>query len=147
MKQRGRKTGGAMVAVTPIEQARIVAPSALTAEERKIWRETVDAKPADWFGIEQAPLLESYCRHVCEARMLGKAIAQVQGGSIANSSDEDLLRLDRLCRMRDREVRAVSALATRMRLTQQSVIDKRVAGTHGEAFNSKTTPWQQRVDA
>jgi hypothetical protein len=56
--------------------------------------------------------------------------------------DEGLKRHDRLSAMHEREMRAASSLATRMRLTQQAVVDKRTAGRKGEAFRLGPKPWE-----
>lgn len=146
MKQRGRKTTGALAVVehdvTAIQ--RIGPPSRLTAEEREIWLTTVNAKPADWFGLEQAVILESYCRHVCLERRTSKVLDKVaqewEGGA------DNLTEYARACRMHELETRAVAMLASRMRLTQQSVVDKRTAGLRGEKYvNGRDKPWARAV--
>jgi hypothetical protein len=84
-----------------------------------VWRETVGAMRADWFGRETHPVLEAYCRHVALARLISKGIPTEIG--------EDVAAFDRMSAMHVRETQAISSLATRMRLTHQSSFDRKVA--------------------
>ena len=84
-------------------------PDELTAEQGEVWRASVAAMPADWFGRETYPLLAAYCRHVCRSRWLAQEIdANADrilklGGGVA--------MLDKLFGMAKRESRAVMAHA------------------------------------
>jgi hypothetical protein len=146
MIQRGRKSTAALAVVTPITiTKRLAPPEHLPADQQKIWQETVDAMPADWFGPEHLPMLESYCRHIAFGRTIGKALAQVPPEWLLD--EEGLKRHDRLYAMHEREGRAASSLATRMRLTQQAVIDKRVAGHKGQTHKPRARkPWDPPED-
>jgi len=74
MTQRGRKSAAALTAVASItgRMPTSVAPAALTAAERAVWRRTVDRAPLGWFLPEQADLLTLYVCHVAEAQRLRK---------------------------------------------------------------------------
>ena len=63
-------------------------------------------------------MLVGYCRHVTAARRIGDLVTACLVEPV--NVDE----LDRLLRMQERESRAFSALATRMRLTHQAHYDK-----------------------
>ena len=62
--------------------------------------------------------------------------------------DRDLRRYDTLLRMRERETKAMSSLATRMRLTQQSQMHPRTAaramgdGQGSQKLWDRTPPWE-----
>jgi hypothetical protein len=84
----------------------------------------------DWFGVETQPLLEQYCRHVCLARSIAKAIPPEIGDDIAG--------FDKLTAMHFRESQAIASLATRMRLTQQSARDSKTVRRE----ESGPRPWE-----
>ena len=94
-------------------------PIELTDEQANEWRTVVDRLPADWFTAETYPLLAQYCRHVVSSRRVAELIAHQE-----RSDEFDIETYNKLLIMQEREGRALSSLATRMRLTQQSTYDK-----------------------
>ncbi len=83
--------------------------------------------PADWFPRENHAILEQYCRHVVSTRRISDLIEHL----LSNNDDMEFMigEFDRLLRMQERESRAMSSLATRIRITQQSKINyKRTTG-------------------
>jgi len=125
MKSRGRTSAPALelVAQAGIDAVghieRPAAPSELNAEQAAEWRAVVNRLPADWFPAETHAVLAQYCRHVIAARRIGQLIAQFEA-----SDDFNVREYGKLLQMQDREGRAMSLLATRMRMTQQSTYDK-----------------------
>ena len=107
----------------------------MTPYQAKVWEEVVSSVPADWFQSEDV-LLTQYCRHVQTAHELGQLV---------NSFDlrGDIKQLNRLLMMRERETRALTHLATKMRLTQQSRITARSAGTSTEAHTAGRRLWER----
>jgi hypothetical protein len=93
-------------------------PNELTDEQAVEWREVVNRMPADWFGRETHGMLAQYCRHVVAARRVAELVATIE-----KDQDFDLLAYDRALKMQEREGRALSALATRMRVSQQTAYD------------------------
>ncbi|WP_230958612.1 hypothetical protein [Burkholderia territorii] len=81
--------------------------------------EVVNDQPASAFTATHAPLLEMYCRHVTNARVLAEEILNFERAWLAD--DDGLKRYDRLLAMSERESRAASSLATRLRITRQAV--------------------------
>ena len=71
--------------------------------------------PADYFPRETHAVLAQYCRHVVASRRVAQLITQATSGDAL-----DVDTLDKLYKMQEREGRALSALAQRMRLTQQT---------------------------
>lgn len=122
MGSRGR-VSSASLAVVGIDGAlsvpRPAAPADLSEEQRAEWAAVVNRMPADWFGAETLPLLAQYCRHVVAARRISHLIGEAETGE-----QIDLNEYDRLLKMQEREGRAMSSLATRMRLTQQATYDR-----------------------
>jgi hypothetical protein len=154
MGDRGRTPASelAVIGTNGIESVRRPEPpSDLTAEQQSEWRAVVNRLPADWFPRETLPLLAQYCRHVVSAGRIAQMIQHMDEGLAAMTvnathpaSDEgddnaefSLDAYDKLLKMQEREGRAMSSLATRMRLTQQSTFDKeRKKGKAGKK------PWQ-----
>src|SRR3954451_18956821 len=123
MAQRGRKSAASLTVatVTGLPGQRPQPPDELTDEQAEVWRAVVATKPADWFQPDTHPLLTQYCRHTVAARVLAR---QIDGMDPACLADEDQLRrYEKLLAMRERESRAINALARGMRLTQQSRYD------------------------
>ena len=108
------------------------APYDLTDEQTEEWWAVVNRMPADWFPRETHGLLAQYCRHVVAARRVSQLITAAEG-----ADELDVLTLDRLYKMQEREGRALSSLANRMRLTHQAT--KRVETTRKPSMVKK--PW------
>ena len=91
-----------------------------------MWRMTVAAMPADWFGRESHPMLVAYCQHVCRSRWLAAKLDAAAEKLL--KADGGVPLLDKLLAAAERESRAVMALARSMRLTLQAKYDARAAG-------------------
>jgi hypothetical protein len=72
---------------------------------------------ADWFPRETRGMLSQYCRHVVSARRVAQLIEQAMKGELL-----DIDGYNQLLIMQEREGRALSSLATRMRLSQQATV-------------------------
>src|SRR5690349_15437450 len=123
MAQRGRKSAASLSlgVVTGLPGQRPQPPDELTDEQADLWRAVVTTKPADWFQPDTHPLLSQYVRHVTAARVLATQIDGMDPACLADQ--EHLQRYEKLLAMRERESRAINALARGMRLTQQSRYD------------------------
>lgn len=120
MAARGRKSAASMEITIPsnVEVVhRPQPPNELTPEQQDEWCAVVDRMPADWFPRETHGLLVQYCRHVIAARRIAQLIAKTEK---AKAFDVDVY--DKLLKMQEREGRAISSLATRMRITQQATV-------------------------
>ena len=120
MGTRGRKSGAALaVPDTKVIETveRPDAPYDLTDEQSEEWWAVVNRMPADWFPRETHGMLSQYCRHVVAARHVAKLVEQQESGKKLNIED-----YDRLLKMQEREGRAISSLATRMRISQQATV-------------------------
>ena len=136
MTQRGRKSSASLSVVkdaTTTSVQRPGPPSDLTDEQGDEWQAVVDDRPADWFTPSNYALLSQYCRHVVTARRVAQLIYAEEA-----SDDLDLTQLDQLYKMQEREGRSMSSLATRMRITQQALVDKRTDKGKGKAKR----PWE-----
>ena len=127
MTQRGRKSGASFAVVRAI--GTIVRPDpmlGLTIDQSNEWVDVVNRMPADWFPRETHSILAQYCRHVVSAKRVGELIESLISGE--TESDNFLCDYDRLLKMQEREGRAMSSLATRMRLTNQARMRPEMAG-------------------
>jgi hypothetical protein len=129
--KRGRKSSVSIgIAVVPnsvTSTDRLEAPLILTDAERDVWYQVVNDQPASFFTPTHAPLLEMYCRHVVQSRVLADQILNFDRKWLAD--DDGLKRYDRLLAMQEREGRAASSIATRLRITKQAIDQQTVART------------------
>ena len=118
--QRGRKSAASLSVISSggIETIRRSSPpEELSDEQGHEWTQVVNRMPAEWFPRETHGMLAQYCRHVVSARRVAQLI------SLAESAGEfDVREYEMLLRMQDREGRALSSLATRMRISQQATV-------------------------
>lgn len=120
MAARGRKSA-ASTEITIASNVEVInrprPPVELTTEQASEWRAVVNRMPAEWFPRETHGLLVQYCRHVVAARHIAQLIARTE-----KSKSLDVDEYDKLLKMQEREGRAISSLATRMRITQQATV-------------------------
>jgi len=143
MAQRGRKSAASIVTATAAPVAaeqRLTAPLHLSDGERAVWMEVVNDQPASAFTATHAPLLEMYCRHVTNARVLAEEILNFERAWLAD--DDGLKRYDRLLAMSERESRAASSLATRLRITRQAVEHPTTVGRSLTNQKKARKPWE-----
>jgi hypothetical protein len=135
-----RITGGCPVLT---EGRRPPPPAYLSASATKLWKAIVADSPSGWFTVAQEPLLAGFCSHASTAEFISKLIEKERPDDLLGDRDK-LRRYTRLLGMRVRETAAMSALATKMRLTQQSQIQPRSAGRTWDANTSGPKLWDRR---
>jgi len=118
MGSRGKRSADESLAIRPSE-SRPPPLDGLNKAQADEWLAIVNRMPADWFPRETHQLLAQYCRHSVSAQMLSKRIDKME---LAKEMDFDAY--EKLLKMREREGRAMSSLATRMRISQQATYDK-----------------------
>jgi hypothetical protein len=130
MGTRGRRSSASLTVINAVGAFERLQPGPeLTAEQAEVWRLTVNGRAPDWFREEHRPVLTQYCRHVDATRLLGLAIEDLLKRFELNRADDvetvfPAKDYDRLLKCQERESRAITTLATKMRLTQQSLYDK-----------------------
>lgn len=142
MAQRGRKSTAALAAARPtpvLSESRLAPPIHLPDAERDVWLQVVNDQPASSFTETHAPMLELYCRHVVLSRILADEILNFDRAWVAD--DDGLKRYDRLLAMHERESRAASSAATRLRITRQAIDQQTVARAIVNAPKAKK-PWE-----
>jgi chaperone required for assembly of F1-ATPase len=137
MGTRGPKSSADRSVATLMPDVSVVhrpdAPYDLTDEQATEWRAIVDRLPADWFPRETHGLLSAYCRHVVAQRRVAQLVQNCEAAAVLDTEE-----YDRLLKMQDREGRAISSLATRMRLSQGATSDPKKK--KGKAGNTPP-PW------
>ena len=131
MGDRGRKPASelALKDNVTVLSLRPKAPEDLTPEQAIEWDAIVVRMPADWFPRETHAVLVQFCRHTIAARVVANLVARMDALPLKEDGIEadeyfavDLY--DHLLKMQEREGRALSSLATRLRITQQTTYDK-----------------------
>ena len=139
MRKRGRKSSAELsIAAVSAETRRPSPPAELTERQAEIWQDIVNTQPGGWFRPSEEPLLVAFCRHVVSANWISKQI------DTFHCENGELETLDRLLRMHERETRALSSLATRMRFTQQARMHPRTAGRAETSPNGGRKLWERR---
>lgn len=108
---------------------RLQPPEILSDAQKLIWHQTVDNLPADWFSLEQTPMLIAYCSHVARAAQIEVALSQLD--PLAS-----LDVFDKLAKLASLESAKIAMHARAMRLTQQSRLKAETAASHGTASSA-----------
>lgn len=141
MGTRGRPSAASLEVARPqvIETvARPDAPYDLTDEQTEEWWGVVNRLPADWFPRETHGVLSQYCRHVVTARRVAQLVRAAESAVDDDGKPVlDLNEYDQLLKMQEREGRALSSLATRLRITQQATISEKA-----KKPSQAKRPWQ-----
>ena len=122
MGARGKKSASELTACAAGPKSRRQPPQPpqqLCDEGKRAWLSVVNALPPDWFGSETHRLLVQYCNHCAASAQLQEFIQRYPG-----NSEFQLDEFDRLLKMQEREGRAMSSLATRLRITKQATTHK-----------------------
>lgn len=120
MGARGKQSAASMMAVPSGDVVAIPRPKPpgdLTIDQAHEWLSVVNRMPADWFPRETHALLIQYCRHVVSSRHVAGMIDNFLADEVEPKSIE---QYNKLLIMQEREGRAMSSLATRMRVSQHA---------------------------
>jgi hypothetical protein len=140
MAARGRQSAAAAATKAEPLTGRPPPPSHLTEAQSTEWVAIVDRMPADWFTRETHALLTQYVRHVENAAKLAKAVDLYDVALLVTEAGAKTF--DKLAKMAEREGRAMSSLATRMRLTHQTRYKAETAATATKNAGTAAKPWE-----
>lgn len=144
MAQRGRKSAAAVAVAAQvgpvISESRLRPSIHLSDAEQTVWARLVNDHPASAFTETHRDMLEMYCQHTMQAQVLADEIQSFDRAWLAD--DDGLKRYDRLLAMREREVRAASSLATRLRITRQATTDPKTVGRANASTARSKKPWE-----
>ena len=148
MATRGRKSaasiGIAGISTSINSVQRLAAPRHMSDAEQSVWCDVVNDQPANAFTPTHGPLLELYCRHIVHARILADELTNFDRAWMAD--DDGLKRYDRLLAMSERESRAASSLATRLRITRQAVEHPNTVGNSISSQSKSRKPWELAIE-
>src|SRR5262249_29823115 len=118
--RKRRRVSGAALAVVPageidVRLGRPPAPERLSDEERALWEKLTFSRRPGWFSGAES-LLESYVTTAIHCQRLEAALRKAKPGT----GD----RYQRLARLHRQSVALAATLATRLRLTPSSKLDK-----------------------
>jgi len=129
MKQHGRKSAARLALVAGLEPedddipkstgTRPGAPKDLTVAQAKIWHDAVAGEPVEFFQAYAVQnMLKDYARHVDAGNQLSELIDAFRVQWLKKPDGQR--RYEWLLKMRAKETAAASALATKLRLTNQA---------------------------
>lgn len=142
MKQSGRKSTAALAAVTALPLRMLAVPADLSVEEAQVWATVSATKPGDWWDAGSLPLLAQYCRATVQAELVAGLVNAV--GLAMLTDPDELSRYKELRKIQATLSGELSALATKMRLTQQARYNAKNADT-GSRKATGRKPWQHDV--
>jgi hypothetical protein len=117
-----KSTAEQLVKQVPFEPVRPDAPYFLNDEEAEVWRRIVGSLPADYFAAFQWDLLTELCGHLIELRYVKRQLEAERRKRKPN------LKVAKDWKLQwSKETTTVNQLMRAMRLTHQSVYDKKVA--------------------
>ncbi|MFT4149209.1 MAG: hypothetical protein QM656_03355 [Paracoccaceae bacterium] len=106
-------------------------------EEQEVWRRVVSDVPADWFTPRNFDLLAEYCTHVVSCRRVAQMIYEFE----RREGELDIKSWTVLMRAHAQQSGRIQALATSMRITQQSTYSNKSGATALEGHKSGRKPW------
>jgi hypothetical protein len=137
-----RKSAASLSVVAATIDSRPQPPEDLTERQQKIWLAVVGSEPSDFFKTAALQiLLAEFCKHTDAARMLGVLINRFQDVWLCSQDGVD--RYKDLLAMRERETKALADKATKLRLTNQSRWQPRVASTAANRETAQAKPWER----
>jgi hypothetical protein len=142
MAKRGRQSAASLQVSRGIglsSENRLPAPLHLSDAEIAIWSELVNDQPASAFTATHIPIIEMYCRHVVNSRVLADELLNFDRSWLAD--DDGLKRYDKLLAMSQRESSQAAALARSLRITRQSIDQQTVARSLNNHTRTKK-PWE-----
>lgn len=140
MAKRGRPSSADLEVVIGGFGQRPPPPDGMNAAQAAIWTAVINSEAANFFDTAALrSLLADYCRHKESADKITVVMDQFEPEWL--KSAEGAKRYAGLIRMRDVETRAAAALATKLRLTNQSRYTPQAAATAARNATKGSKPW------
>ena len=133
MEGPGRRSAASLTVATITPWTRLAPPDSITEDAAALWREIVASKPAEWFQVDTAPLLEAFCTLTVEYRRAARALAA--------TSTEDTHTYRLMVDVTTKLAKDAASLATKMRLTPQSRYTPQSAATAHKKAATAAKPW------
>ncbi|MFO7853939.1 MAG: hypothetical protein R6V44_01695 [Paracoccaceae bacterium] len=139
MGRRGPKSAADAVALRgPLAARRPEPPAGLRDEAAEIWRQTVDALPADWLEPGALPVLESYARQAVALRRLAMLM---EAAEAAEPFDVEEFR--DAVKAHSAAAQVLKTLGTSLRLTPQTRLRAAAAGARATNAPGGRRPWDE----
>lgn len=110
-------------------------PSELTPAEAREWRKALAPLPAEWVSGAALGTLADLCRTRVRIDQLARAMNEMQTGDGSDTNDFLVL-----LRESEKQMRLARALASSLRMTPQSRMDRHAAGTAARPKTARR-PW------
>lgn len=127
----------ALAVVRPDNGQRPPPPAGLSDRQAELWWAIVASRPADYFDASTLPLVHALVRHIETGEVLGRELQTLIAKRRTGAAW--VRRLETLSKLHEREARAASSLATRLRLTMQARYTGGSAGTAARSIQGR--PW------
>ncbi len=131
MKQRGRQSAAAqgIAVIDGGRGSRHAPPADLSDFESALWAQILGAMPADWYCPSAEEIMRAYVRCARTLRTIDNAVDELENPDMLGGIDpEAMAAILRLVNTRDKQVRQLAMLATKLRLTPQARVDPKTAG-------------------
>lgn len=132
----------ALATVTVLPLRMLAPPADLSAAECQVWATVAATKPGDWWDAGSVPLLAQFCRATVQAELVAGLVNGV--GQTMLTDPDELGRYKELRKIQAALSGELSALATKMRLTQQARYNAKNADTASNKATGRK-PWQRDV--
>lgn len=119
--------------------ARLDPPQQLGVREAAEWQAIVARLGAAWLPREAHALLTAYCNIVVQLNDVHQALAAF--GSNLPEDEQGWARYKELTELRNKLVRSLASLATKLRLTPQTRVNRYAAGTQAHRRADRPPPW------
>lgn len=126
MGKRGPKSSAELAIPSTVDESLPVPPEGLSEDEIDLFMDIAQRLPASYFPPETWEQLAGYCRHANSFRDLSKMVNKARSPNYLEQ-DGGFEMFETLLKMREREGRAMMALARALRLTNQSRYNAKTA--------------------
>ena len=123
-------------------QERPKPPEDMNPAHAEIWNKTVRSEPVNWFQSQaQKDLLRMYCAAVYSAHLVQQFIDSFPIAML--STPNGTRHYNNLSRLRRDETNSAVSLATKLRITNQSRYDRKLAATMTRGQGGVSKPWEK----
>lgn len=126
--------------IVSLPSPKMAAPKSLTPEQAQIWREMIARTAVFQVGPDNAPVMEELVRHISYSRQIARELDGLGTSSTLKSPKTRTLFIQ-LARAHAMQTKCIAELATKMRLTPQSINRDPVGVARKEAGASEIKPW------
>lgn len=117
-------------------------PSDMTPKQKEVWKRVAKSEPPNWFQSQaNQDMLRMYCQTVETIDTVQDHIDAFPVASLVLAAE--VRRYDGLCRIRQKSIMQAIQLATKLRITNQSRYDRKLAATMTRNEAVELNPWEE----